>query len=99
MTDEPNELNPAVFSDPSVLNPTVTVKEVGSYTLQLEAGDGELTGTDTMQIVLYADSCEHASNQEGFEWFVGDINHDCKVDFVDVANFAASWLEEYYSTE
>ena len=96
---EPNELNPAQISDPLVPNPTVTVKEPGLYTLQLEAADGEFTTTDTMQIVLYADSCEHAENQEGFEWLASDINYDCKVDFGDVANLAASWIEENYSTE
>jgi len=99
VTAEPNELNPAEISDTLVLNPTVTVKELGTYTLQLEAGDGEFTATDTMQITVYADSCEHAQNQEGFEQLAGDINHDCKVDFVDLANFAASWLQENYSTE
>lgn len=96
---EPNELNPAQISDPLTANPTVTVKEPGSYTLQLEANDGEFITTDTMQIVLYADSCEHAQNQEGFEWLAGDINHDCKVDLLDVANLALTWLEKNYTTE
>ncbi|MHC4325997.1 MAG: hypothetical protein ACYSUX_17145, partial [Planctomycetota bacterium] len=34
---EPNESNPAQISDPAAANPTVTVTETGSYTLQLEA--------------------------------------------------------------
>ncbi len=96
---EPNELNPAQISDSLAANPTVTIKEVGSYTLQLEAGDGELTATDTMQIVLYADSCEHAKNQEGFEQLAGDTNNDCRVDFLDLVNLGLSWLRENYSTE
>ena len=96
---EPNELNPAQISDSLAANPTVTIKEVGSYTLQLEAGDGELTATDTMQIVLYADSCEHAKNQEGFEQLAGDTNNDCRVDFLDLVNLGLSWLQENYSTE
>jgi hypothetical protein len=96
---EPNELNPADISDPLALNPFVTVKEIGSYTLQLEANDGEFTTTDTMQIVLYADSCEHAKNQEGFERLPGDANYDCKVDLLDLANLGESWLQENYSTE
>ncbi len=99
VTAEPNELNPAAFDDATLPNATVTVRELGTYTLQLEAGDGEFTVADTMQIEVYADSCEHARNQEGFEWFAGDINHDCKVDFVDFANLAASWLQDNYSTE
>lgn len=96
---EPNELNPATFDDATLPNATVTVRVPGSYTLGLEAYDGEYTVTNTMQIVLYADSCEHASNQEGFEWLTGDLNRDCKVDFVDFANLAASWLQENDSTE
>ena len=96
---EPNELNPAQISDPLAANPTVTVRELGSYTLQLEAGDGEFTVTDTMQIVLYADSCEHAQNQEGFEWIPGDINKDCIVNELDLALLEEHWLEENYSTE
>jgi hypothetical protein len=36
---------------------------------------------------------------DGFEWLAGDLNRDCKVDFPDFVNFAASWLDENYSTE
>lgn len=99
VTAEPNELNPAEISDCSVLNPRVTVKEPGTYKLQLEAYDGEYTVSDTVKILVYADSCEHAQNQTGFKWLAADINRDCRVDFVDVANLAVSWLDEYYSTE
>jgi len=35
----------------------------------------------------------------GFEWLASDINHDCKVDFLDLARLAAEWLQENYSTE
>jgi len=96
---EPNESNRAQISDPLVINPTVTVSAVGSYTLQLEAGDGEYTTTDTMQIVLYADPCEHAKNQEGFEPIPGDINEDCIVNELDLAILEEHWLEWNYSTE
>ena len=44
-------------------------------------------------------SCTDAQNQPGFEWLAGDVNHDCKADFVDFAIFAAIWLQENYSTE
>jgi hypothetical protein len=96
---EPNELNPAQISDTLAANPTVTVGEPGSYTLQLEADDGEFTATDTMQIVLYADPCEHAKNQEGFELIPGDINEDCIVNELDLAILEEHWLEWNYSTE
>jgi len=96
---EPNELNPAQISDPLAANPTVTVIEPGSYTLQLEAGDGELTAADTIQITLYSDACEHAKNQEGFELIPGDINEDCIVDELDLAILEERWLQWNYSTE
>ena len=99
VTAEPNELNPAQISDPAVSNPSVTVKEPGTYTLQLEAGDGEYSVQDTMEIKLYSDSCEHARNQAGFQWLASDVNRDCKVDFLDIVDVGTSWLEENYSTE
>ena len=59
----------------------------------------QYTTTDTLQIVVYADACEHASNQDGFEWIPGDINHDCIVDELDQAIMLERWLESNYSTE
>ena len=73
--------------------------ELGSYTLRLEASDGEFIDADTMQIVLYADSCEHARNQPDFERLPGDTNDDCKVDLLDLANLGMSWLEENHTIE
>ena len=96
---EPNDANPAQISDPLAANPTVMLKELGAYTLQLEASDGELSDTDTVQIVLYADSCEHARNQPDFARLPGDTNDDCVVDFLDLANLGMSWLEENYTVE
>ncbi len=96
---EPNESNAAQISDPLVANPTVTVREPGSYTLQLEAGDGELTAADTMQIVLYGDSCEHAKNQDGFKPIPGDINEDCIVNELDLTILEEHWLQWNYSTD
>lgn len=99
ITAQPNESNPANISDPLTANPTVTIIEPGSYTLQLEAGDGELIAADTIQIVLYADACEHAKNQEGFELIPGDINEDCIVDELDLTILEERWLQWNYSTE
>ncbi len=96
---EPNDANPAQISDPHAANPMLTLKELGEYTLQLEASDGELSDTDTLQIVLYADSCEHARNQPDFVRLPGDTNDDCLVDFLDLANLGMSWLEENYTIE
>ncbi|MCF7974116.1 MAG: hypothetical protein K9N55_09900 [Phycisphaerae bacterium] len=91
---EPNALNPAQISDPFARVSAVTLKELGSYTLQFEAGDGEFVTTDTLQIMLYADACDHARHQAGFEILLGDTNNDCIVDFRDLANLASSWLQK-----
>ncbi len=96
---EPNELSPAQISDPTAANPMVTATIPGTYILQLEAGDGEYTAADTVQIIVYADACEHASNQEGFEWIPGDVNHDCIVNELDQDIILEHWLEWNYSTE
>jgi hypothetical protein len=96
---EPDESNPVQISDPLAANPVITIIEPGSYTLQLAAGDGELTAADTIQIILYADACEHAKNQEGFELIPGDINEDCIVDELDLAILEERWLQWNYSTE
>jgi len=96
---EPNELNPARISDPVATNPTVTVIEPGTYTLQLEADDGEYTTADTLQIVVYEDACEHAKNQEGFVLLPGDLNEDCIVNELDLTILEEHWLQWNYSTE
>jgi hypothetical protein len=96
---EPNELNPARISDPLTVNPTVTAIEPGTYTLQLEASDGEYTTAETMQIIVYADACEHAKNQEGFVLIPGDINEDCIVNDLDLTILEENWLRWNYSTE
>jgi len=96
---EPDELNAARISDPAAANPMVTITGPGTYTLQLEASDGEYTTADTMQIMLYADACEHAKNQEGFVLIPGDINEDCIVNELDLTILEENWLKWNYSTE
>ena len=45
----------AVIADPTALETMVTVSAEGSYVLQLEANDGEYTGSDTMTINVIPD--------------------------------------------
>lgn len=99
VVSQPDLMNPAVVSNPSVLNSTVTLNAIGAYELQLEASDGEYSVIDTMQIVVYSDACEHASNQPGFTWLTGDTNHDCRVNILDLAQLSTQWLELNYSLE
>lgn len=96
---QPDPLQPAVFSNSQILNPTVTLTAVGTYILQLETADGTHVEADTLQVILYSDACEHASNQPGFQWIVGDYNRDCKVNISDLAALSAQWLDTYYSVE
>jgi hypothetical protein len=53
-----------------------------------------------VEINVYADSCEAAQNNpNGYTAPAGDMNNDCKVDFVDFATLAGAWLEDESLTE
>ncbi len=96
---EPNDLNPALISDPLAAVPTITLAEPGAYTVQLAVCDGEFTVTDTTRILVYADSCKHAQSQPGFVRIASDLHYDCRVNLLDLAEFAADWLSANYSIE
>lgn len=90
--------NPAGIADPTIdpvdaLNATVTLTEVGTYTLTLSADDGEKIGTDQMVITVAADACAAAKLEPGYVYMPGDINVDCKVNFDDFVSIALGWLE------
>jgi hypothetical protein len=42
---------------------------------------------------VYIDNCEAAKSLPGFELIPGDLNADCKEDFLDFAIFADGWLQ------
>jgi len=73
------------------VNPTLSA--VGQYVLQLEASDGEYTGSDTVTINVYNDNCEAAQSLGDYVPLVGDLNGDCKVDDVDTALLQENWLK------
>lgn len=54
-SDDDPSLPSIVIDDPNALQTTVTVAAEGTYVLQLEAYDGEYTGTDVMNIVVHPD--------------------------------------------
>ncbi|GAH70552.1 unnamed protein product, partial [marine sediment metagenome] len=89
VVSEPNSVtHPAVISEPYIVNPTITMTLPGLYELELEADDGELTSSDTIDILLYDD--------DGAVWaicLVGDLNNDCKVNMEDLKLFAEQWLD------
>jgi len=59
VVEQPSDADPtlpgAVIVDPTAEQTTVTVSAEGTYVLQLEAYDGEYTGSDTMTINVHPD--------------------------------------------
>jgi len=96
--DDPN--NPdAVIADPSAEDTSITLSALGEYVLQLEASDGEKTGSDTVTINVYEDGCEAAKSLPDYVPFPGDLNGDCRVDELDLAILEADWLKDNSLTE
>jgi len=96
--DDPN--NPdAVIADPSAEDTSITVSAVGEYVLQLEASDGEKTGSDTITINVYNDGCQAAKSLPDYVPFPGDLNGDCIVDDLDLAILEEDWLKDNSLTE
>jgi len=96
VVSEPNDPNSpdAVIADPAAEATNVTLSALGTYVLQLEAEDGEYTGSDTMTINVYADSCAAAQGLPDYEPLVGDLNGDCRVDEADEALMMENWLKD-----
>jgi hypothetical protein len=93
---EPNDPNSpdAVITNPSVEDTSITLSALGEYVLQLEAFDGEYTGTDTVTINVYNNGCEAAQSLPDYEPIPGDLNGDCKVDELDLAILEEDWLKD-----
>jgi len=83
----------AVIADPTKLDTTVTLAQVGAYVLKLEATDGEYKGSDTVTVNVYATSCEGAQSLPGYQAIPGDLNGDCRVNDADMAILQQHWLE------
>ncbi|KPK39265.1 MAG: hypothetical protein AMJ65_11805 [Phycisphaerae bacterium SG8_4] len=96
--DDPDSPD-AVIADSTAENASVTMSAVGRYVLQLDAFDGEYTGSDTVTISVYADSCEATKALPDYQPVVGDLNGDCKVDDLDLALLEENWLKDISLTE
>jgi hypothetical protein len=95
---DPN--NPdAVISDPSTEDTTITLSAIGEYVLQLEASDGEYTGSDMVTINVYIDGCEAAKSMPDYVPLPGDINGDCIFDQRDLDILNEDWLKDISLTE
>ncbi len=91
--EDPN-LPKAAIADPTAEATTVTLSALGTYVLQLEANDGEYSGSDTMTINVYEDSCAAAQGLPDYEPLIGDLNDDCRVDELDDALMMENWLKD-----
>ncbi|MCP4262568.1 MAG: hypothetical protein GY774_34460 [Planctomycetes bacterium] len=101
VVSEPNDPNnpDAVIVDPSVEDTSITLAAYGEYVLQLEASDGEYTGSDTVTINVYSDGCEAAKSLPDYVGYPGDLNGDCIVDDLDLAILQEDWLKDSSLTE
>jgi hypothetical protein len=101
VVSEPNDPNSpdAVIAEPTAGDTIITLSARGEYVLQLEAFDGEYTGTDTVTINVYNDSVEATWSLPDYEPLVGDLNWDCKVDEADLALLEENWLQDNSLTE
>ena len=98
VVSEPNEGN-VVIETADAEDTKITLSAVGEYVLQLEASDGEYTGSDTITINVYNDSCEAAQSLPDYEPIVGDLNGDCRVDEADMALLEENWLKDNSLTD
>jgi hypothetical protein len=88
-----------VIETPTAEDTRITLAEAGEYVLQVEAFDGEYTGSDTVTIRVYNDSCQAAQSLPDYEPLVGDLNGDCRVDDLDLALLQENWLQDNSLTE
>jgi hypothetical protein len=98
VVSEPNE-GTAVIETPNAEDTGITLSALGEYVLQLDASDGEYSGSDTVTINVYSDSCEAARSLADYVPLVGDLNGDCKVDEADMALLEENWLQDNALTE
>jgi len=101
VVSEPNDPNSpdAVIAEATAEDTSITLTAPGEYVLQLEAFDGEYTGSDTVTINVYNDSCQAAQSLPDYEPFPGDLNGDCIVDDLDLAILQEDWLKDNSLTE
>jgi hypothetical protein len=98
VVSEPNE-GDAVIETPTAEDTNITLSAVGEYVLQLVAFDGEYTGSDTVTINVYNDSCEAAHSLPDYVPLVGDLNGDCRVNDDDLALLQENWLKDNSLTD
>jgi hypothetical protein len=81
-----------ILTDPTL--PGITVRSTGSglFVVTLTADDTDLTGFDTVSVLIYPDWCTAIKALEGLTPRMTDHNGDCVTDVLDFAIFAREWL-------
>jgi hypothetical protein len=95
---EPSE-GAGVIETATAEDTSITLTALGEYVLQLEAFDGEYSGSDTVTTNVYSDSCQAAQSLPDYVPLVGDLNGDCRVDEADLALLEENWLQDNSLTE
>jgi hypothetical protein len=98
VVSEPNQAT-AIIETPTAEDTSITLLATGRYVLQLDVSDGEYTGSDTVTINVYSNSCEAAKSVPGYQPLVGDLNGDCRVDDLDLALLQENWLKDNSLTD
>jgi hypothetical protein len=100
------DANFVAIDNPTIVNPTVTITAKTGPPYVYETYQLTLTGTnehgddsDTMDIKVYADACEHAKSISGFAILPGDVDEDCDVDADDLMDMIGNWMMDNRSTE
>jgi hypothetical protein len=70
----------------------VSLPLTGYYVFCLEADDGELSTSDTVQVYVGETACTAAQAMPSYTRLPGDLNNDCFVGLTDFAVFADNWL-------
>ncbi|HOL31995.1 MAG TPA: hypothetical protein PK052_08430 [Anaerohalosphaeraceae bacterium] len=74
-------------------NPAVVFTQRGVYLFRLTADDGSGAVWDTAAVIVGDDACDASHLLTGRPYSAGDLNRDCIVDGMDLALFAAGWLD------
>jgi T5SS/PEP-CTERM-associated repeat protein len=98
VVSEPDE-GAAVIETATAEDTNITLTALGEYVFQLEAFDGEYSGSDTVTINVFSDSCQAAQSLPDYVPLVGDLNGDCRVDEADLALLEENWLQDNSLTE
>jgi hypothetical protein len=70
---------------------TATMTVANTYTFRLSVDDSAAVGTGDVTVTVYPDRCT-ATKARGVVLPAGDMNGDCRIDFLDMALLSEDWL-------